>query len=81
MLSDGDAFYSEQQARELGEVLSDFVNTLSDRRTYIFMSRYYLCRPIAEIADKLGCSQSTVNKEIAAIKQELWQLLESEGYL
>ncbi len=81
MLSDGDAFYSEQQARELGEVLSEFVNTLSDRRAYVFMSRYYLCRPIAEIADKLGCSQSTVNKEIAAIKQELWQLLESEGYL
>ena len=81
MLSDGDSFHSEQQARELGDLLTAFTNTLSDRRAYIFMSRYYLSRPIDEIAQKLGCSKSTVNKEIAAIKQDLRQLLESEGYL
>ncbi len=81
MLADSDAFYTEQEANALGELLTAFTNTLSDRRTFIFMSRYYLCRPIAEIARKLGCSESTVNKEIAAIKQELRQVLESEGYL
>ena len=81
MLSDGDSFHTEQQARALGETLTEFTNALSDRRSYIFMSRYYLSRPIDEIAEKLGCSRSTVNKEIAAIKQELRQLLESEGYL
>ncbi len=81
MLADSDAFYTEQQASELGALLTDFTNTLSDRRAYIFMSRYYLCRPISQIAEKLGCSQSTVNKEIAAMKKELRQLLESEGYL
>ncbi len=81
MLADSDAFYTEQQASELGALLTDFTNTLSDRRAYIFMCRYYLCRPIPQIAEKLGCSQSTVNKEIAAMKKELRQLLESEGYL
>ena len=81
LLSDGDSFHTEQAARALGETLTAFTNALSDRRAYIFMSRYYLARPIDEIADKLGCSKSTVNKEIAAIKQELRQLLESEGYL
>lgn len=80
MLSDGDSFHTEQEARELGEILTAFIVTLSDRRTFIFMSRYYLCRPIAEIAGRLGCSESTVHKEIAAIKQELRQILESEGY-
>ncbi len=80
MLSDGDSFHTEQQAKELGEILTNFTSTLSDRRAFIFMSRYYLCRPIDEIAQKLGCSKSTVNKEIAAIKKELRQLLESEGY-
>ena len=80
MLSDGDSFHTEQEARALGEILTGFTSTLSDRRAFIFMSRYYLCRPIDEIAQKLGCSKSTVNKEIAAIKQELRQLLESEGY-
>ena len=81
MLADSDAFYTEQKANDLGELLTDFTNTLSDRRAFIFMNRYYFCRPIADIARKLGCSESTVHKEIAAIKQELRQILESEGYL
>lgn len=81
MLADSDAFYTEQEANRLGELLSGFVDTLSDRRAFVFLSRYYLCRPIAEIARKLGCSESTVHKEIAVIKQMLQQLLESEGYL
>lgn len=81
MLADSDAFYTEQEANRLGELLSGFVDTLSDRRAFVFMSRYYLCRPIAEIARKLGCSESTVHKEIAVIKQMLQHLLESEGYL
>ena len=80
MLSDGDSFHSESETRALGELLTGFTNTLSDRRAFIFMSRYYLCRPIDDIATRLGCSKSTVNKEIAAIKQDLRQLLESEGY-
>ena len=80
MLSDGESLHSEQEARALGEILTGFTNTLSDRRAFIFMSRYYLCRPIDDSATRLGCSKSTVNKEIAAIKQELRQLLESEGY-
>ena len=81
MLADSDAFYTEQQANELGELLSAFTSTLSDRRAFIFMSRYYLCYSIADIARKLGCSESTVHKEIAAIKQDLRQILQKEGYL
>ena len=33
-------------------------------------------RPIGEIARLLGCSESTVNKEIAAIKRDLKEKLE-----
>ena len=71
---------SEADAWELGRVISDFVRSLSDRRMYIFMSRYYFARPIREIAGLLGCSESTVNKEIAAIKCDLKEKLEGEGY-
>ena len=31
MLSDGDSFHSEQEARALGEILTDFTSALSDR--------------------------------------------------
>ena len=78
-ISDDD-MYSQTDAKELGRVISDFVRSLSERRMYIFMSRYYFARPIKEIAKLLGCSESTVNKEIAAIKCDLKEKLVKEGY-
>ena len=80
LIADEDTVYSEADARELGRVISDFVRSLSERRMYIFMSRYYFARPIKEIARLLGCSESTVNKEIATIKSRLKEKLEKEGY-
>ena len=78
-LSDGQD-EAEETARELGRIISEYVRSLSDRRMYIFMSRYYIARPIAEIAERLGYSESTVHKEIAAIKRGLKEKLEKEGY-
>ncbi len=75
-----DAMCLETDAKELGRVISDFVRALTDRAMYIFMSRYYIARPIKEIAELLDCSESTVNKEIAAIKRDLKEKLEKEGY-
>ena len=76
-----DDMYSEIDTKELGRVISDFVRALSERRMYVFMSRYYVARPIKEIARLLECSESTINKEIAAIKSDLKKKLEKEGYL
>ena len=80
LLTDGSDPAAELDARELGRVISEFIRALPKRRMYIFMSRYYTARPIGEIARLLGCSESTVNKEIAAIKRELSEKLEKEGY-
>ena len=79
-LADGSDPAAELDAHELGRVISEFIRALSKRRMYIFMSRYYTARPIGEIARLLGCSESTVNKEIAAIKRGLREALEKEGY-
>ena len=79
-ISDNDDMYTEIEIKELGRVISNFVRSLSDRRMYIFMSRYYVARPIKEIAILLKCSESTVHKEIAAIKHDLKEKLEKEGY-
>lgn len=70
----------ELEAEELSRIISDFVRSLPERRAYIFMSRYYAARPIREIANKLCVSESTVNKELALIRQSLRKMLESEGY-
>ena len=80
LVADEDDVYSEADAKELGRTISAFVRSLSDRRMYIFMSRYYLARPIKEISKLLNCSESTVNKESAAIKRDLFESLKKEGY-
>ncbi len=77
---DGDVT-ADFEAERLGRAISDFVRSLSRRKRYIFMSRYYAAEPIDTIAGELGVSRSTVNKELAAIRSALKERLESEGYL
>ena len=81
LVSDGEDVSAGADSEALGRVISDFIRSLSDRRMYIFMCRYYAARPISEIAALLNCSESTVNKEIAAIKRDLRKKLEKEEYI
>ena len=67
-------------AKRLGRIVSDFVRSLSERKQFIFMSRYYMAESIDAIASDLGLSRSMVNKELAAIKIDLKEKLKSEGY-
>ena len=76
---DGDVS-TDFDAQRLGRVISGFVYSLSRRRRFIFMSRYYAADPIDTIAQDLHLSRSTVNKELAAIRSALKEKLESEGY-
>ena len=71
---------AEFDAERLGHIISDFVRSLSERRQFIFMSRYYVADPIDTIASDLRLSRSMVNKELAAIRSALKDKLESEGY-
>ena len=67
-------------AARLGNVISNYVRSLSERRRFIFMSRYYVAEPIDAIARTLNVSRSTVQKELAAIRTGLKETLEREGY-
>ena len=44
------------------------------------MGRYYISESIDEIARELGLSRSMINKELAEIRTQLKEKLESEGY-
>lgn len=80
-LSDSREQHSWQESAELGQVISDYLRTQTQRTQYIFISRYYFAKPIEQIAKEIGCSTSTVNKEIAKIKQEFKEYLAKEGYM
>lgn len=80
-LASDDEVIHEYDAAQLGRVISDYLRTLSKRKQYIFMSRYYVAEPIDTIADDLNISRSMVNKELSSIRNGLKEKLESEGYL
>ena len=67
------------QAAEIGRILTKYLESVSDRRLYVFVSRYFFALTIPQIAKRLHCSQSLVSKELAEIKRELRVLLEKEG--
>ena len=69
----------EMESREIGRIISSYLDSVSDKKLYIFMSRYFFVMPLEEIAKKVGCSLSTVNKTLASMKKELKKRLEKEG--
>ena len=68
-----------EESRHIGEIINRYLNSVDERKMYIFMSRYFFNKPISEIARKLNCSQSTVHKEIRRIKDELREQLTEGG--
>ena len=72
---------AEIEAKELAASISNYVRSLPDRQMYIFVSRYYIADPLLKICEELGCSLSTIKREIKAIKNGLKRYLESEGYV
>lgn len=76
---DGDVD-ADFDADRLGHIISEFVHSLSDRRQFIFISRYYVSEPVNTIARDLHLSRSMVNKELASIRKTLKEKLEKEGY-
>ena len=69
----------DMQAKAIGKVITNYLDGVSDRRLYVFVSRYFFALTIPQIAKRLSCSQSLVSKELYEIKCELRILLEKEG--
>lgn len=71
----------QTDSKEIGRIITEFLNSVSDRNMYFFISRYFFVIPIADIAKKTGCSVSTVNKQLAVMKQQLRELFTREGII
>lgn len=66
--------------RQLSTVLNDYLSTLSDRRIFIFVCRYYYSDTVESIAKMLGLSINTISRELSAIRRGLKESLAKEGY-
>lgn len=84
-LSDFEGFLTDTPAPDeadstlIGEVISRYLRGCRKRRRYVFMARFYAMKPVAEIAQRLEISESSVKRELAVIRKELRIELEKEG--
>ena len=78
-LPDPHDLVSELQAATVRRILAEYLDSVPDRRVYVFMSRYFYSFTVAHIAKRLSCSTSSVNRELAEIKRELRARFEKEG--
>lgn len=84
-LSDFEGFLADVPASDeaesalIGAVISRYLRGCKKRRRYIFMARFYAMKPVAEIAEGLEISESSVKRELAGIRKELRSELEKEG--
>ena len=78
-LPDGSDIERDMQAEQIGKVITAYLDGTTDRRLYIFVSRYFFALTLPQIAKRLSCSTSSVNRELAEIKRELRDPFEKEG--
>lgn len=69
----------EYEAREIGDVINDYVRTLNQRQRYVFIDRFYMAESVETIAKDLSVSVPTVYRDIEKIKRGLKQHLERNG--
>ena len=69
----------EVHSATVAQVLNRYLDGVSERRMYVFVSRYFYSLTIPQIAKRLSCSIALVNKELTAIRRELREVLEKEG--
>ncbi len=67
------------EAAELGRLIDGYVRSLSERRRYMFVARYYMSKSAAAIASDMGITRSGVHKELAAVRAGLREHLEKNG--
>ena len=77
----GNASMDEELAiNTLGQLISRFLHSCSDREQFIFVCRYYYADKVENIANMLQISAATVFRTLANIRSDLKEYLEKEGY-
>ena len=66
-------------ARELGRILNSFLSQLSTESRVIFLRRYWYVETVAEIAQRLGITESKVKTQLHRTRKKLAAHLNMEG--
>ncbi len=67
---------------ELGRLIDEYVNGLSERERFLFIGRFYMSESVKSLAVQLSVSARSVYRELDNIKQSLKRYLEeNEVYI
>ncbi|MBO4563022.1 MAG: sigma-70 family RNA polymerase sigma factor [Clostridia bacterium] len=80
MLADGGSAADEAEAHELASILNGFLSRLDEKKQICFIKRYYFNSPVSAVSREMGVPRSTVYSMLAAVKAELKEHLNKEGY-
>lgn len=71
---------SQVNAKELGGVINQFVESLPEREQKLFIRRYFFSEPIKVIADRYDMNENSVNVALSRVRKRLREHLSREGY-
>lgn len=71
----------ETAERELGDIISRFLRSVSKENRIVFVRRYFLSETISEIAKALGISESKVKSSLFRTRNKLRDSLSKEELL
>lgn len=80
-LSTGNGPEGELEARELAGAITKALDRLSPTDRAIFVARYWLMEPVAEIALAAGHSQSKVKSSLHRSREKIRKQLQKEGLI
>ena len=73
------AVEAESDAKELGKLLSVFLNELPEKKRFVFLRRYWYGDTVGEIAKENGMKEGNVKITLFRLRGELKKYLEKEG--
>lgn len=71
----------EAEARELGQAIKNYVNSLNELERHVFLGRYWYLLPVEEIASRCGIRESRAKSMLHRLRGRLRRNLEKEGWL
>ncbi len=80
VLGSGDVTWEETEGNRLTKCIQDFLEGRNKRNRQIFVSRYFYCDGIPEIAKAAGMKEVTVRSILFREREELKKYLEREGF-
>ena len=78
-ISSGPSVEEAYEAKELGRLITEYVENLHEKQRYIFIDRYYFAEPVEKTASDLSISVQVAYRELRKIKQGLKEYLERNG--